>query len=202
MTPMTSSAASDTDSARNLVRPVGVRRSTSTPPPPGRWTSSSTTSGAVAAMTSTASSTSPASPTTLTESPSSAFTPLRNIWWSSTSTTRVISRLASLGFTPHLQSDLRALAEGRTDLGFSAVALHASDDGLAQAHAVVGDGVEVEALATVAYEDRDLVARDLCVDRQRRRDRPAVRRLRAGPVVGGVLGGVDHGLACGLEHRA
>jgi hypothetical protein len=54
MTAMTSSAASDTDSARNRTgAPASVVRprqpwSTSTPPlpiPPGRWTSSSTTSG-------------------------------------------------------------------------------------------------------------------------------------------------------------
>ena len=51
---MTSSAASDTDSARNRVVDPGGRRSgaaTSRPLPPGRCTSSSTTSGRVAVIT-------------------------------------------------------------------------------------------------------------------------------------------------------
>src|SRR5436190_23563476 len=97
MTPMTSSAASDTERARKRTgesaEPVNeaLRRRTSTPPPPGRWTSSSTTSGRVAVMTETACSTSPASPTTSTPvssvRPISAWTPARNIRWSSTRTT-------------------------------------------------------------------------------------------------------------------
>ena len=81
ITPITSSAASETDRARNLeVIPASAqRRRTSRPLPPGRWTSSSTTSGLVAVTTATALSTSCASPTICTDSPSSARTPLRNI---------------------------------------------------------------------------------------------------------------------------
>ena len=103
---MTSSAASDTDSARKRTgfsaSPINgaQRRRTSTPPPPGRCTSSSTTSGRVAVMTVTAWSTSAASPTTSTPvtsvRPISACTPVRNIRWSSTSTTRTRRPLAPL----------------------------------------------------------------------------------------------------------
>src|SRR3569833_546126 len=193
---MTSSAASETDRARNLVSDGSTWRKTSTPPPPGRCTSRSTTSGPVALITSIAASTSPASPTISTAAPSSAFTPLRNIWWSSTSTTRVISILVSFGFTPHFQPDLGALAGSRANFGLSPVALHSPNNGLAQAHPILRDRVEVAALAPVPYEDRDLVAGDLRVDREGRRT-PLVPRF---PV--GVLRGVDHGLAGGLEHRA
>src|SRR5689334_13614623 len=93
---MTSSAASDTERARNrtgcpsvVVRPRQPC-STSTPPlplPPGRCTSSRTTGGRVRVMTATAESTSGASPTMVTAPPSSALTPDRNIRWSSTRTT-------------------------------------------------------------------------------------------------------------------
>src|SRR5689334_10822726 len=93
---MTSSAASDTERARNrtgcpsvVVRPRQPC-STSTPPlplPPGRCTSSRTTGGRVRVMTATAESTAGASPTIVTAPPSSALTPDRNIRWSSTRTT-------------------------------------------------------------------------------------------------------------------
>src|SRR5690606_1434789 len=56
MTPITSSAASDTDRARKRTwePEPSTRRSTSWPPPPGMWTSSRTTSGWSSAMALTA----------------------------------------------------------------------------------------------------------------------------------------------------
>ena len=87
MTPTTSSALSDTLSARNRVDGTSdaTRRSTSAPPeteasePPGRCTSSSTTSGRVAAITAIADGTSAASPTTPIELSRSARRPDRKI---------------------------------------------------------------------------------------------------------------------------
>ena len=68
MTSMTSSAASDTDSARKVVSTPAPRTPLITAGafPPGRWTSRRTTSGVVRTMTSIAPSTSSASPTTST----------------------------------------------------------------------------------------------------------------------------------------
>ena len=90
MIAITSSAASDTDSARKRCAGPPLRstwRITSTPPPPGICTSSSTTSGSASITSRTASSTVAASPTTSTSPSSSARTPARNSWWSSTITT-------------------------------------------------------------------------------------------------------------------
>ncbi|SKT61721.1 Uncharacterised protein [Mycobacteroides abscessus subsp. abscessus] len=78
---MTSSAASDTLSARKTghTSPI-VPLMTATPPPEGMCTSSSTTSGALERIPATASTTDPASPTiSISDSPaSSARTPDRN----------------------------------------------------------------------------------------------------------------------------
>src|SRR5690606_17033038 len=97
MTEMTSSAASDTDNARNLMSGYSgrIRRSTSEPPPSGMCTSSSTTCGLVRAIPATASRTEPASPTTRTLSEkfsSSVRAPVRNSPWSSTKNTVTGSR--------------------------------------------------------------------------------------------------------------
>src|SRR5437763_398477 len=90
ISPITSSAASDTDSARNRTCGCDLRTDSRTarPPPSGMCTSSSTTSGWVAAIAVTACPTELASPTTSTYAPSSARTPARNIAWSSTRNTR------------------------------------------------------------------------------------------------------------------
>ena len=90
MTAMTSSGASDTDSARKRTpgRDTFTASITAWPPPSGMCTSRSTTSGSRSAISSTAAATSSASPTTSTVSPSSARTPARNRWWSSTRNTR------------------------------------------------------------------------------------------------------------------
>ncbi len=94
---MTSSAASDTDSARKRTpgRSGATAVMIASPLPSGRWTSSSTTSGSSSLMIATASCTVPASPTTSTASPSSARTPARKSAWSSTSTTRAHLAAAS-----------------------------------------------------------------------------------------------------------
>src|SRR4051794_18163811 len=63
------------------------------PPPPGMLRSQTTRSGRVRPMTSMASSASPASPTTWKVSPRSARTPLRQMGWSSHSTTFTALRL-------------------------------------------------------------------------------------------------------------
>src|SRR4051812_44564073 len=63
------------------------------PPPPGMLRSHTTRSGRVRPMTSMASSASPASPTTWKVSPRSARTPLRQMGWSSHSTTFTALRL-------------------------------------------------------------------------------------------------------------
>src|SRR2546429_261686 len=90
MTAITSSAASETDSARNLTpgRSGATALMITSPLPSGRWTSRRTTSGSSSLISGTASATVPASPTTSTAPPSSARTPARKRPWSSTSTTR------------------------------------------------------------------------------------------------------------------
>jgi hypothetical protein len=94
ITAITSSGASDADSARNRTDGCAPLTASITawPPPPGRCTSSSTTSGTAEVIVSTADATSSASPATDTRAPysgrpSSARTPDRNRPWSSTSTT-------------------------------------------------------------------------------------------------------------------
>jgi hypothetical protein len=78
---MTSSAASETETARNFTSGwvACTCLMTSTPPPPGRCTSSRTTSGVVRVMAVTAVATSSPSPTMVTYGPMSCLTPLRNI---------------------------------------------------------------------------------------------------------------------------
>ncbi|MFZ1062451.1 MAG: hypothetical protein WAN30_03165 [Acidimicrobiales bacterium] len=65
---MTSSAASDTERARNFTAgsTLVTARSTARPPPSGMWTSSRTTSGVRSMIISMAAGTSSASPTTST----------------------------------------------------------------------------------------------------------------------------------------
>src|SRR4051794_40902401 len=200
MVPITSSAASLTDSARKRgaappanAGDVDSLRITSTPPPPGRCTSSSTTSGRCSAMTVTASSTSAASARTSTWSPSSARTPRRNIAWSSTITTatrRVGSGIGLLlsGRPREVQAYLGPLTEGRSDLGSTAVPLHAVHDAAAHTVAVPRDRLGVEAEAAVADEDVHRGVGDLGVD---------VHAAGAG-----VLGGVGDGLAGSVHDRS
>src|SRR5688572_10306344 len=190
MTAMTSSAASDTDRARNRTGcPPAVSRprqpwSTSTPPlplPPGRCTSSSTTGGRVWRITAMAVSTSGASPTIVTDWPSSAFTPDRNIRWSSTRTTStglrsgVFTGLLGGGLRGRVgpvrpvrsgcgrrqgERDLGALLEA-ADAGRAAVPLHPAEDGLPHAQPVLRDVVELEPVAVVADERLDAQGADL-----------------------------------------
>src|SRR6478752_10100614 len=170
MVPITSSAASETDSARNFVpgTRAPARRITSTPPPPGRCTSSSTTSGWCADTAATASSASAASAcTSTTPRParsSSARTPRRNIAWSSTITiaTGRCSAIALL-LSGQVQPHLGPLTGRRPDLGRSPVSLHAVDDALADAVPVLGHRLEVEPLAAVADEHVDRTGRHLGV---------------------------------------
>ena len=68
------------------------------------------------------------------------------------------------------------------------VAFHPADDGSAHAHAVLRDGVEVEADTAITYEHEGFLLLDLA---------------EHGDGVGiGVLGGVDHGLSGGAQHGA
>src|SRR5262245_38441531 len=93
MTAITSSAASETESARKRTpgRSGATALMIASPLPSGRCTSSTTTSGSSSLISGTASATLPASPTTSTASPSSALTPARKRSWSSTSTTRRVT---------------------------------------------------------------------------------------------------------------
>ena len=98
MTWTTSSAASETDSARKF-RPSMSRQvlATSAPPPPfppGRCTSRRATSGVSARQAAMAPSTSEASPTTSRSAPefsSSARTPARTMGWSSMTRMRMVT---------------------------------------------------------------------------------------------------------------
>src|SRR5262245_46687434 len=170
---MTSSAASDTDSARN--RTCGrVRRtasSTARPPPSGMCTSSSTTSGSIAPICATASATVLASPTTLTCAPNSARTPARNIAWSSTRKTR--SRCSVCGSFIVLlhgqhQPDLGAVAQLAANLGVAAVAPHASDYRSPYAVPIILYCGQIEPNAPVPYENTQLFGFDLGVERHGR----------------------------------
>ena len=182
---MTSSAASDTDRARNRggagsSRSAGDHRAGRRRP--GRWTSSSTTSGAVARMTATASSTSAASPTISTRGRRSAT----QLGAHAGAEQRVVvdehdadaSRrgLAAPASRPRCRRPARDVEHGGP-----AEAVDAPDDRLADAAAVGGDGGRVEAAAGVADEPGQLgvVGLDEHVD----------------AVDAGVAGGVDDGLA-------
>src|SRR3954452_23073681 len=194
MTPITSSAASLTDSARNRVPGASAPTPASTawPPPSGMWTSSRTTSGLVRRMSAIASATVSASPTTSTASPSSVRTPDRNSRWSSTRTTRgrgwSFTRSVPRSLTGHLQADFGALVEHAADGGGPTVALHPAGDGLSQAEAVGRDVRGNEAGPAIPDEDRDPGWLHLCVD--------------ADLVDAGVLGRVDHRLPGGRDQRA
>ena len=89
-TVMTSSAASETDSASTRTEGSRSAQSASTcgALPPGRWTSNSTTSGRVCLIASTADATSAASATTSMSAGSSARMPDLIRAWSSTITNR------------------------------------------------------------------------------------------------------------------
>src|SRR5690625_2361849 len=176
ITDTTSSAASETDSARN--RTSGNRsahaRNTSAPPPPeppGRCTSSNTTSGRVRRTTSIASGTSSASPTTCKSEANSARTPVRTNRWSSTSTTRngelVVSSIRS-SFRRHPQVDLRAAAGLAADGGGAAVPAHPADDRISQAVPVLAHLVRVETLAPVPHVYLRARGTDLGIQRHRR----------------------------------
>ena len=92
---MTSSAASDTDSASKRTSGSSARSCSSTarPPPPGRWTSSRTTSGAVRADAGDGLGTSAASPTTVAERrPARRGRRSGTCAWSSTRNTRTRAR--------------------------------------------------------------------------------------------------------------
>src|SRR5690554_3784146 len=178
MTATTSSAASETDSARNRTwgSSAAQRTSTSAPPPPsppGRCTSSSTTVGRSSCTTATAESTESASPTTRTRSSRLARTPARNMSWSSTSTTSTGSSASPIS-QPLLapqgrrQVDLGPAPGRGRHLGGAAAPAHPTQDRLSHPEAVVRDPVEVEALAPVAHEHLDPVVARLEVDRHGR----------------------------------
>src|SRR3954447_32505 len=197
MVPMTSSAASETLSARERVagEAVAARRITSAPPPPGRWTSRSTTSGCRAVTAATASSTSAASARISTvpraAASSSARTPRRNIAWSSTITTETVLGSAMallLSGSRQVQPDLGPLTRRRADLARAAVPVHPVHDAVPYAVAVGVDGRRVEAAAAVADEDVDRRVGDLGVDV----DLAGAR----------VLGGVGHRLTGGVDDRS
>src|SRR3954468_5595686 len=194
MTPMTSCAASLTERARKRAEPPcnAHRRSTSTPPPPGRCTSSRTTSGRLCVTAATASSTSAASPTTSTASPISVRTLLRNIAWSSTTSTRtrplpcslivgpygaasaardvvrscvlLLGRRGARLRTRHRQRHLGTLTRRRADPGRPAVPLHPPHHRPGQTHPVGRHRVRVEALPAVADEHLHAVAHALGED--------------------------------------
>src|SRR5215207_4428546 len=166
MTPTTSSARSETLSARNLVpgTAAAARRITSAPPlvpagtdAPGRCTSRSTTSGAASVTAATADSTSCASPTTTMLSSRSALRPDRKIEWSSTTTTRTGSAtIHVLGgeAQPYLGADAARSGAHRRR---AARAAHPPDDRLAHAEPVARHVGKGEARPAVAYEDLDRV---------------------------------------------
>src|SRR5215211_7211158 len=203
ITPITSSAASDTDRARKRISWSVWRTASRTarPPPPGRCTSSRTTSGRVRRMPSTAASTSPASPTISNSAPSSARSPERKKWWSSTRKTLIIGAPPWGSPNPSVSSltprqaelDLGALAGGGEDGDGAAVTPDAAADRVGDAATVGGDRVGVEPLALVADEPGELVRLDLDVDRDQRRPRVP------GGVEGGLLAGVDQGPAGVVE---
>src|SRR4051812_24933944 len=188
MTAMTSSAASETLSARKRTEPP-ARRSTSTPPPSGMWTSSRTTSGSRRPIASTASSTVAASPTSSTRPSSSARTPARKSWWSSTTSTRVNAapsarprcprpapnapRRARRG-APSARRSTRARRAGPP--APPAVARHPPDDRLAHAAPVPRHVRGHEARAAVAHVDLQLVVEHLGEDVDRRA-RAELRRV-------------------------
>src|SRR5215218_7578107 len=194
ITPITSSAASDTDRARKRISWSVWRTASSTarPPPPGRCTSSSTTSGRVRRMPSTAASTSPASPTISNSAPSSARSPDRKKWWSSTRNTLIIG--APLWGSPNPSGSLLAPRQSQLDLGAlagagedgdaAAVAADAAADRVGDAAPVGRHRLGVEALALVAHESGELVRLHLDVHRHQRRP-----RVPAGVVERGVA---DH----------
>src|SRR5436305_683023 len=166
ITLITSSAASDTEMARNRMPGSEAETAsiTARPPPSGMCTSTRTTSGLRSVISSTAAATSSASPTTSTLSPSSARTPDRNRWWSSTMNTVGFSVMAaSLSWRgpSHVQLDLGALARAATHDGHAAVPGHASDDRFGDPPAVGVDRRRVETHAAVPDEDGDPLALDL-----------------------------------------
>src|SRR5688500_4801142 len=207
MTEMTSSAASETDRARNRGaggRPAAsaaarTRRMSSAPPPPGMWTSTRTTSGPVAAIPAAASSTSPAVPTTSTPPSNSLRTPDRTSGWSSTTKTLGPPAGASLisipsraawrrrssrllldpgGGSRDRERDRGAFTGGGADLGGPAVAAHPGLDGVDKTAPVGGHDGRVESPPPVPHEQRHPIGLDLEVD---------VDRVDAG-VAGGVEG--------------
>src|SRR3954469_630856 len=187
MTPITSSAASDTESARKRTpgRPGATGTMTASPLPSPRCTSRSTTSGSVSRISGTASATLPASPTMFTFSPSSPRTPARNNSWSSTRTTRTFTGFSSRGSPGQDELDLGAVARRRDDGGAAARAAHPPLDRLGEAAPVGRDSRAVEAGAAVADEDAHALVVALGIDG----DLVGARELR----------GVRHRLARG-EH--
>src|SRR5690349_19382883 len=194
MTPTTSSALSETLSARNRVdgTSAATRRSTSAPPeivasePPGRCTSSSTTSGRVSAITATADGTSAASPTTSIERSRSARRPDRKIEWSSTTTTVSVSAM----LRPRLESQVHLgafAARAGSHGGAAACAPHPPDDRLAHAEPTRRDLRRVEPRSAVAHVHVDRVGRTLEVHRH---------------LTARVPGGVEHRLARGRVELA
>src|SRR6188768_4582876 len=154
MTPTTSSAESETLSARNFVdsSSPAQRLTTSAPPPPappGRCTSSSTTLGRSAAICATAESTSAASPSTSTVSSRSARSPDRKIEWSSTMSTLVIRCLqvqVYFGADP---------ARAGLHRGGAAGPGHPADDRLADAEPVIRKARQVYPRPAIPHEDVD-----------------------------------------------
>ena len=195
MTATTSSDASETDSARNRVSPSRSVHAlmTSAPPPPsppGRCTSSSTTGGFSSRTRRIASSTVSASPTTRTPASSDAFTPVRNMWWSSTSTTSTASLMLRSLFVRrpdrHHQVHLGPALRAAGHLRRAAAATHPPDDRLAHPEPVGAHLVEVEPVAMVPHEHLDLRRADLQVQRHGR---------------AAVHDRVDQRLARGLQQR-
>ena len=213
---MTSSAASETDSARKRTGLLGAaingaqRRSTSTPPPPGRCTSSRTTSGRVAgddgdrlvdvaglADDLDARALGPPDlrldsraehPVVVDEDhpdpPSAASAVLRRAA-SRRPLPAVVVGHDSAALSISSSTSVPPPGDGPQP-GRAAVALHAADDRLSDAHPVLGHRVQVEARARGPARTRRPSALDLREDLH-------------GAALATVLGGVDHRLARGLD---
>ena len=180
---MTSSAASEADSARKSVSGASsaAPRMTATPPPSGMWTSSRTTSGRCG------------------DDERDGLRDARGLAHEldvalelgahagAEEPVVVDDRDARHAVPGHGELDLGPGAGRRVDRGAPAVAGHAPDDRLAHAAAVVGDGGRIEARAAVAHEDLQRVVGRLGVDVDRR----AAAELRR----------VDHRLARGGDER-
>ena len=161
MTAITSSAASETERARNLTpgRSGATARITAAPFPSGRWTSSSTTSGRGHGSAGSPRDTDAASPTTSMPASSSLRTPARKIRWSSTRTSRLAASRRDLaavdGARPRCPR--RACCESSASHRYGQPAV----DRLRDAAAIGGDAARDRSRAAIAHVDGDFAVADL-----------------------------------------